>query len=405
VAENGALVYCPATREEKILGDPPPERFVQALHARGVRPIALGRVIVATQKPHETAVLEAIRDLGLELHVTFNKDAVMVLPAGLTKASGLAEALLELGLSPHNVVGVGDAENDHAFLRLCECRVAVANALPMLKEPADLVTHLEDGAGVRELIDRLLAADLRDLEPRLARHNIMLGIRNDGTEVVLRPGGSALLAEPGTGTSTLSAGILERFAHHEYQFCVVDPEGNDSAAAGAIVLGDSQRKPSLAEVCDVLAKPSQNVVVSLQGIALERRPAFFNPLLAKLQELRNGTGRPHWIIVEEADKVLPASSTADLSFPGEPSGMLFTTAHPDLMASSALPAVDLTIAVGQWPHGQIRAWASRRGLQTGLEPTTLVPGEGIGWDRIQGSAAFRFQLSSPRETTASISAK
>jgi hydroxymethylpyrimidine pyrophosphatase-like HAD family hydrolase len=108
-------------------------------------------------------VLEVIRDLGLELHVTFNKAAVMVLPAGLSKATGLAEALRELGLSAHNVVGIGDAENDHAFLRLCECRIAVANALPMLKDAADLVTQHDYGAGVRELIDRLIDADLRDL--------------------------------------------------------------------------------------------------------------------------------------------------------------------------------------------------------------------------------------------------
>ena len=133
VAENGAVVYCPATREEKLLGQPPPEPFVRALRERGVSPVAVGRVIVATWKPHETTVLEVIRDLGLELHVTFNKDAVMVLPAGLNKATGLAEALRELGLSAHNVVGVGDAENDHAFLRLCECRIAVANAVPMLQ--------------------------------------------------------------------------------------------------------------------------------------------------------------------------------------------------------------------------------------------------------------------------------
>jgi hydroxymethylpyrimidine pyrophosphatase-like HAD family hydrolase len=137
VAENGALVYCPATRQEHLLGEPPPERFVRALRERGVSPVGVGRVIVATWKPHETTVLEVIRDLGLELHVTFNKDAVMVLPAGMSKATGLAEALRELGLSADNVVGVGDGENDHAFLHLCECRIAVANAVPMLKDGAD----------------------------------------------------------------------------------------------------------------------------------------------------------------------------------------------------------------------------------------------------------------------------
>src|ERR1700680_273059 len=147
VAENGAVVYWPAKREEKLLGEPPPEPVLRELRERGVFPVAVGRVIVATWKPHETTVLEVIRDLGLGLHVTFNKDAVMVLPAGLNKATGLTEALRELGLSAHNVVGIGDAENDRDFLRLCACRIAVANALPMLKDAADLVTRTDHGDG------------------------------------------------------------------------------------------------------------------------------------------------------------------------------------------------------------------------------------------------------------------
>src|SRR5688572_3716010 len=269
VAENVAVVYCPATREEKLLGEPPPEPFVRALRERGVSPVAVGRVIVATWKPHENTVLEAIRDLGLELHVTFNKDAVMVLPAGLTKASGLAEALRQLGLSAHNVVGIGDAENDHAFLRLCECRIAVANAVPMLKDAADFVTRQARGAGVRELIEALIAADLRDLEPRLGRHDILLGIRDDRTEVLLRAYGSSVLlvGSSGSGKSTLAAGVLERLAECEYQFCVVDPEGDYREIPDAIILGDSQHEPVISEVLDVLAKPGQSVVVNLLGIA------------------------------------------------------------------------------------------------------------------------------------------
>src|ERR1700757_4466057 len=109
VAENGALLYRPDAREEKPLGKTPPERFISALRNRGVNPLSVGRVIVATWKPHETAVLEVIRDLGIEMQVIFNKGAVMVLPSGVNKATGLSVALSELGLSPHNVVGVGDA--------------------------------------------------------------------------------------------------------------------------------------------------------------------------------------------------------------------------------------------------------------------------------------------------------
>jgi hydroxymethylpyrimidine pyrophosphatase-like HAD family hydrolase len=159
VAENGALLYLPETGEERVLARPVPGEFVAELTRRGVGPIAVGRTIIATREPHETIVLEAIRDLGLELQVIFNKGAVMVLPSGINKATGLVAALAELGLSPQSVVGVGDAENDHAFLDLCGYSVAVANALPAIKERADLVTCQNDGCGVAELIDRLRLGD------------------------------------------------------------------------------------------------------------------------------------------------------------------------------------------------------------------------------------------------------
>ena len=165
VVENGALLYRPATREERRLAEPPPPGFVDALRARGV-PLSVGRVIVATVSPHEVAVVDVIRDLGVDLAVILNKGSVMVLPSGTDKATGLAVALDELGLSARNVVAVGDAENDQAFLAMCGCAVAVANALPTLKEQADLVTAGARGTGVVELIHAIIANDLGDVVVR-----------------------------------------------------------------------------------------------------------------------------------------------------------------------------------------------------------------------------------------------
>jgi hydroxymethylpyrimidine pyrophosphatase-like HAD family hydrolase len=163
VAENGALLYHPASRTTKILADSPPQAFIDALRKQKLQPLGVGRVIVSTCKPWETLVLKTIRDLGLELHVIFNKDSVMVLPAGVDKASGLRAALQELQLSPHAVVSIGDAENDHALLSMCERAVAVNNAVPAVKKAADLVTAADGGLGVEELIEHLLKNDLEDV--------------------------------------------------------------------------------------------------------------------------------------------------------------------------------------------------------------------------------------------------
>jgi HAD superfamily hydrolase (TIGR01484 family) len=160
IGENGALIYHPGSGELRTLADRPPKAFVEALRQRGVDPLAVGHVVVATVEPNESVALDLIRDLGLELQVIFNKGSVMILPSSVNKATGLAEGLKELQLSPHNVVGVGDAENDHAFLALCECGVAVANALDSVKAEADMVTQGRASEGVREVIESLIADDL-----------------------------------------------------------------------------------------------------------------------------------------------------------------------------------------------------------------------------------------------------
>jgi HAD superfamily hydrolase (TIGR01484 family) len=391
VLENGALLYHPETREGKALGPPPPPEFVEELRRRGVDPVSVGRVIVATWEPHQQTVLEVIHDLGLELQVIFNKGAVMVLPSGINKATGLTAALAELGLSPHNAVGIGDAENDHAFLAACECAVAVANALPALKERADLVTAGDHGRGVIELIDRLLADDLADLAPKLTRHSILLGLREDGAEERIDPYGLNVLVSgtSGSGKSTLTTGLLERLAAAGYQYAVIDPEGDYATLEGAVVLGDPHRAPLVEEALDLLKAPGQNAVVNLLGIALEHRPAFFDELLSRLQELRARTGRPHWVVVDEAHHLLPTSwKPGNVTLPQELQGMLFITVHPESVAPPVLGAVGVLIAVGERPERTVASFCRAAGEPAPkVGPTTLAAGEALVWRRGAGAAA------------------
>ena len=166
VAENGALLYYPNSEEVELLHEAPPARFVEALRQANIRPLSIGHIIVATMEPNETVILRLIKELGLELEIIFNKGSVMVLPTGVNKATGLAAALQKCGIDAGETVGVGDAENDHAFLQFCGCAVAVQNALPALKERANLVMSAPHGLGVTELIDLLIATDLHGVAPR-----------------------------------------------------------------------------------------------------------------------------------------------------------------------------------------------------------------------------------------------
>jgi HAD superfamily hydrolase (TIGR01484 family) len=351
VAENGAVLYDPATRQVRTLAEPPPPSFIDELRARGVERVAVGRVIVASWEPHQDTILHAIRDLGLELQMIFNKGAVMVLPSGVNKGTGLAAALAEIGLSAHNAVAVGDAENDHALLVACECGVAVANALPALKDKADLVTGRDHGAGVGELIDRLIADDLADVASVAARHQIELGMTDDGP-IAIDPYATNIMVcgTSGSGKSTLTTGLLERLCAAGYQFAVIDPEGDYASLDEAVVLGGPQREPLVEEVIDVVRDPSRNVVANLLGVAVAHRPECFARLGLALSDLRARTGRPHWLVVDEAHHMLPvawqpASDANTLRL----HGTIYVTVHPGSVAPPVLGTIDTLLAVGEHP--------------------------------------------------------
>ena len=382
VAENGALIYEPATKEVRILCEPPPAKFAEELRRRGVDRVAVGRVIVATWEPHEDTVLHVIHELGLELQVIFNKGAVMVLPSGINKATGLCAALHELGLSRHNVVGVGDAENDHALLATCEAGIAVSNALAVLKEKADLVTRGDHGRGVIELIEHMLLDDLAAANDALSRRRVLLG-RTSDREITIDPYSTNIMVcgTSGSGKSTLTTGILERLCKHGYQFAIIDPEADFAKFETAVVLGGAHRPPLVEEVLDVLREPNDNLVVNLLGLALDHRPEFFLKLLPALADLRTRTGRPHWLVVDEAHHLMPATWSAEgISF--RPHGTIYVTVHPGSVAEPVLETIDTLVVLGADPDDSVREFCEAAGCAPPkpCKLGKLPAGEALVWE-------------------------
>jgi HAD superfamily hydrolase (TIGR01484 family) len=397
VAENGALLFRPETGEEVVAADPPPSELITALRKRRVKPISAGRVIVATWQPHETAVLEAIRDLGLERQVIFNKGAVMVLPSGVNKATGLALALDRMDLSPHNVAGIGDAENDHAFLDACELSAAVSNALPAVKTRVDVVMSRDHGAGVIDLIESILEDDLRGAARKLTRHLVALGTSAAGAAVTVPCSGSNLLftGTPGSGKSTLAKVFLEGLANQRYQFCVVDPEGDYEEFEEGVVLGTRTQPPSVSQVLEVLRDPDQNAVVNLLGLPLEDRPRFFAAFFGELLAWRARSGRPHWIVLDEAHHLLPKDLGAGA--PPHPEGLtniVYVTVAPEMVATQALRVIDRVIGMGEDATQRLAAFARAARKEPPPPAPKLKTGEALIWR--PGSLARRFTVSETR---------
>lgn len=390
VAENGAVAYDPRSRESRLLAEPPPSSLVTALRSRGVQPLEIGRVIIATQAPHEADVLEAIRSLGLELQVIFNLSAVMVLPPGVNKGSGLKHALRRLGLSPHEAVAVGDGENDHSLLMLAECPVAVANAVESIKEIAVIVTRGADGEGVAELVDELVANDLASVASRLKRRRVALGTRLDGATVWLPPYGHNVLVcgASGSGKSSFATGLIERLAAEHYQVCVVDPEGDYVSLKALVTIGDQHHGPGTQELMAVLRDPYVHANASLVGVPLADRPGYFAQLLPRLQAMRARTGRPHWLVIDEAHHLLPRHWGHT---PPRLSECVLVTVHPDRLAPPVLASIDVLVVVGASPNRSLSEFAAASGRAPAVLAGEQPPDQVACWflDSAEGPFAMR----------------
>ena len=340
VAENGAVVHFPGRRDTRRLGDAPEPVLVAALERQGVR-FELGASIIATDEAFAERALTAIREAGVERTLVFNKGALMLLPGGVAKGTGLMAALAVMELSHHNVLAIGDAENDHAFLSLAECAVAVADAIPALRERADHVTRAGNGAGVVEVIEEHLLNDLAGLLPRVPRHRITLGHAADGTPVTLPAHhASVLIVGPSeSGKSTLTGLLVERIVRARRSLCLLDPEGDHQSLAeleGAVVLGGKTERalPMPTEVEQLLRRPDGCLVLNLSALSTADKVTYAAKVLAVVAAVRAATGLPHWLVVDEAHHVAPAegSSAAELLAATTDSVALITMS-PELIAA------------------------------------------------------------------------
>jgi uncharacterized protein DUF87/haloacid dehalogenase-like hydrolase len=242
---------------------------------------------------------------------------------------------------------VGDAENDHAFLALCECSAATANALDSIKAHADIVLDAPNGAGVSALAQRIVHDDLAHVE--LKHRRVPFAQSADGREIrfdAYLKGTLLFAGASGGGKSSAALAFLERLAERGYQICIVDPEGDYESFGRAVVLGDAATAPTLDEVVDVIDRPDRSVIVNLLAVPLHDRPSFIDALLPQLVALRAQYGRPHWIVLDEAHHLFPSGRNAQAVLARDVFGMLAIAADPAQVAGTLLDTVTAVVAFG-----------------------------------------------------------
>jgi hydroxymethylpyrimidine pyrophosphatase-like HAD family hydrolase len=315
VAENGAVVHFPDSGYSRALGDPPPPQFVDALRADGIR-ADVGRVVVEAGAADALRVLAVIRRLELPLVIAFNRGRLMVLPQTISKATGVREVLTILRLSPHNAVAIGDAENDHELLRLCEVGVAVEWGSEPLRRAADYVLPGDGPAAVAPYL-RALANRQRVPVPLHTRRQLLLGHTDDGRAMSLAVRGRNVLVagDPKSGKSWVTGLLCEQLILHGYGVCVLDPEGDYvslESLPGVTVLGGAEPLPKPRDLLRAVRHADTSVVLDLSHAAHADKVAYMRSTLRALAALRRHTGLPHRVVIDEAHYFLHDPDATEL---------------------------------------------------------------------------------------------
>jgi len=303
VAENGAFIEFPDSGYSMSLAASAPAALLKELRNCGIVH-SVGESIVEADSGDAPRILAILQRLELPMTLLFNRGRVMVLPQAVSKATGLQRALMILRLSAHNAVGIGDAENDHELLRVCELGLAVDWGSNALKAVADYVLPGNGPPAVAPYIRELAARGILPL-PKHTRRQLILGHTEDGKPFSLAVRGRNVLiaGDSGSGKSWVAGLLCEQLILYGYSLCIIDPEGDYislEALPGVVVYGGNDPLPRPRELIHALRHSDVSIVINMSHTPHEQKLEYVKTALPALAELRRRTGLPHRIVVDEA---------------------------------------------------------------------------------------------------------
>jgi hypothetical protein len=367
VAENGAVFA--AGGRHRVLARPLDPAMAAALGDRGVD-LRRGTVIGYTDPRDEHIVLAEIRRSELDYQLVRNRDVLMILPAGVSKGSGLLQALRHLGLSPRDTLAIGDAESDHSLFDVAESSVAVAGAVRSLRDRADLVLDEQDGIGVAHLL-----GGLRNYRGRFrsGRH-LILGVDDRGEAVSLSASPRNILLAGGRRERRMRlAGLVaEQLTAFGYCVLVVDGEGDFPIGRTPQRVRVGPGRAEHPSAVRSLLRHGDGAVVDLARGDSVSRPQRVERLLAEIGSERRATGLPHWVVIE--DDEVPTVPLRDL-LPGV--GRCLIVARPSELSEADIADTDVGLIITD-PHVDetlVHVAADISGLP-GPTMATLLAGSG-----------------------------
>ena len=113
-------------------------------------------VQIFLMKPENRSVMDNILRDFPELSVSWDKTYVEIMAQGVSKGTALTVLGEHLGIGKEDIACIGDNENDMAMFDAAGLRFAMGNAVPALKNRADVILPTNDEFGVAHAVEMLL---------------------------------------------------------------------------------------------------------------------------------------------------------------------------------------------------------------------------------------------------------
>jgi hypothetical protein len=408
VAENGAVIYYPGSAMIQDRGPGAPGRLLAELDRRGIY-YQLGRVIIGVGRGDEKAVQEALGSAGVSRDLIANRAALMLLPSGLSKGSGVEQVLRFLELSPHDVLALGDAENDLSLFEACGFSACPGDSVPAVRDRADWILSGTAGPDVgTAILGPILGARLPP--PQSPLHRIALGWGGATSEPVTIPArGVNLLVHGDThsGKSWLAGALVERWVSARYSVCVIDPEGDYRVLSRlpGVSWSEVVEPGDVDRALEALSHdPSASAVLDLAMLPHGEKLALVRRALRRIGDMRRWSGRPHWVVLDEAHYLLHEDGVGDDALRLDDRGFCIVTYRPRWLRPAVGAAVDVCVFARTTDPGELRFLQSMLSGHPEAETVSarlphLRRGEFLLVDRAAGSgpSATTF-VAAPRQT-------
>lgn len=228
-------------------------------------------------------------------------------------------------------------------------RPGAATRLLAAPAHADVILSEPGGEGIARFLRGGVLQGIVRVDPK--RWRVQIGTSTDGLPMTIPASRVNLLISggPGTGKSYLAGLIAEQLVTLGYTLCIFDLEGDHLSLAqlpGVMAVGGGAPWPPAEQLGKLMQQGFGSVVVDLSLESEATKRSYTREAVGHLQSLRQRTGLPHWLFMEEAQvfsACLPASEDwLDM----DQTGFCLVTYVPEQLSDRTISEADILISLG-----------------------------------------------------------